>query len=465
MSQQTPQNPADPRGWTPPAGWSAEQPPAWGDAAPAGPPAAAPGYPPPGVQQPTAAPQPGQPGHGPGGAPQYGQPGYGQPPYGQPPYGQAGYGQAGYGQAGYGQAGYGPPQAGQQGPTPGYGQPGYPPPGYGYGYGPANAWAPPPQAPKPGIVPLRPIGVGELLDGALGLIRSNPRTVLGLAAVISALSALLQTFGMWAALASLNLTSLTVEPTGDVEDDLTAVLSAGVAQILPTLAAAFLQVLASGLFIVLVGAAVLGRKLDAGQTWQLLKPRLLALIGVTVLLFLLVFVASLLIVGLIVLFVYAFGGWGAVPAVVIGLAGFLAVAYAYVRLSIASPALVMERLGPIASLRRSWQLVRGSWWRVLGITLLASIITGLLSSVISVPVSLVATLATGFSESILPTVLAAGIATLVTGIITLPFTSAVTGLLYTDLRMRREALDIRLSAWGVAPGADPLAPYRDGLGA
>ena len=429
MSQQTPQGPPEPNGWTPPAGWSAEQPPVWGSTeTPAGPPSAPP-------------------------------PGYGQPPYGQPGYGQPGQGLAGpppgYGQPPYAQPGYGQPAYGQ----PGYGQPGYPPPAYGYGPG-THAWAPPPQAPKPGIVPLRPIGVGELLDGALGLIRSNPKTVLGLAAVISALSAFIQTFGMWVALASLGLTSISPEPTGDIEADLTAVATAGVAQIIPTLAAGFLQVLASGLFIVLVGAAVLGRRLDAGQTWQLLKPRLLALVGVTVLLAVLMVLAMVVIGGLAVLLVYAFGGWGAVPAIVIGLGGFLAVLYAYIRLSVASPALVMERLGPMTSLRRSWELVRGSWWRVFGITVLSTIITSLLASVISVPVSLVATLATGLSESMVPTILAAGIATLIAGILTLPFSAAVTGLLYTDLRMRREALDIQLISAGVDPGGDPLAPYQ-----
>ena len=88
------------------------------------------------------------------------------------------------------------------------------------------------------------------------------------------------------------------------------------------------------------------------------------------------------------------------------------------------------------------------------------IITSLLASVISVPVSLVATLATGLSESMVPTILAAGIATLIAGILTLPFSAAVTGLLYTDLRMRREALDIQLISAGVDPGGDPLAPYQ-----
>src|SRR6185436_2895825 len=94
------------------------------------------------------------------------QPGSEQPPPPQPGWGQQPPPQPGWGQQ--------PP------PQPGWGQQptwGQPPPGPG--------WAPPPQAPKPGIVPLRALGVGDLLEGALSFIRSDPRTILGLAAVLA----------------------------------------------------------------------------------------------------------------------------------------------------------------------------------------------------------------------------------------------------------------------------------------
>src|SRR5205814_3959442 len=60
-----------------------------------------------------------------------------------------------------------------------------PPPGWATGpaaYYPQSSYAPPP--PRPGIVPLRPLGVGELLDGAFTAIRRHPRTLLGMAAVV-----------------------------------------------------------------------------------------------------------------------------------------------------------------------------------------------------------------------------------------------------------------------------------------
>ena len=208
----------------------------------------------------------------PGPARGYGQPGYGQAPAsgvraaGQPAYGQ-------YGQQpppGYGPSGYGQPALRAAGAR-AAGQP---------AWGQQAPWGPPPPAPKPGIVPLRPLGVGELLDGALSLIRSNPRTVLGLAAAISAVSALLQTIGLWFSLQFIDAAQPVAGSTEvDVAAELTSLISGGVAQLVPALVAGFLQVLASGLFIVLVGAAVLGRRLDASQTWASLRPRMLPLVG------------------------------------------------------------------------------------------------------------------------------------------------------------------------------------------
>ena len=183
--------------------------------------------------------------------------------------------------------------------------------------------------------------------------------------------------------------------------------------------------------------------------------------GVTLLIGLGGVLAVAVLVGVIVALALSIGPWAVLPGVVIGIGGAIALVYVYVKLSLASPALVMEGVGVVTSLKRSWVLVRRSWWRVLGILILSAIITSLLTTVVTIPITLIATLIGGFSESLLPTVLASGVATLVAGIITLPFSAAVTGLLYIDLRMRREALDIELVSAGVQPSPDPLAAYRN----
>src|SRR5271168_3685013 len=89
------------------------------------------------------------------------------PPYGgYGTYGSYGaYGGGAYGGQG-GQGAYGPPGAG----------------GYGaYGGGPYGR----PSAPKPGLVPLRPLTLGEILDGAFTAIRWNPKTILASSAVVA----------------------------------------------------------------------------------------------------------------------------------------------------------------------------------------------------------------------------------------------------------------------------------------
>lgn len=292
--------------------------------------------------------------------------------------------------------------------------------------------------------------------------------MLGLAATISALSALVQTVGLWITLGMLD-TGLTFDVSGettldgaDLSADLTTLAAASVAQLVPALVTGFLQVLASGLFIVLVAAAALGYRLDARQTWENLRPRLLPLIGLTLLLGLGLAVAVAALLAVLVVPTLTLGAPAVIPSILVVLVGAGLLVFVYVRLAVASPALVIEGLGPIAAIRRSWRLVRGSWWRVLGILLLSALITNLLSTIVSVPITMAASVLTGFSESLLPTVLASGIATLVAGIVTLPFAAAVTGLLYIDLRMRREALDIRLVSAGITPSSDPLAPYRQG---
>src|SRR3954469_4058172 len=89
--------------------------------------------------------------------------------------------------------GWASPGGQQPAPTPG------PPPGPTADWQPAAGWAQPgwgqpgwgqprPPEPKPGVVPLRPLGLGELLDGAVALIRRYPRPVLGLSAALAIVS-------------------------------------------------------------------------------------------------------------------------------------------------------------------------------------------------------------------------------------------------------------------------------------
>ncbi|MEK8228082.1 hypothetical protein NKG05_21340 [Oerskovia sp. M15] len=60
-------------------------------------------------------------------------------------------------------------------------QPGYGPPAFA-----GMPYVPP--ASKPGIIPLRPLSLGEIFDGAFGAIRSNPKVMLGMSATVIAVA-------------------------------------------------------------------------------------------------------------------------------------------------------------------------------------------------------------------------------------------------------------------------------------
>jgi hypothetical protein len=95
-------------------------------------------------------------------------------------------------------------------------------------------------------------------------------------------------------------------------------------------------------------------------------------------------------------------------------------------LSMSIPVLVIENRRGREALKRSWQLVSGHFWHVLGVLIVAGIITGVISSVIR---------AFGGSNWV-----AGWIFSAIAQIITAPFSALVSVLLYLDLRARKEAL-------------------------
>jgi len=363
----------------------------------------------------------------------------GQPGYSQPGYGPPGHGQAGYGQAGYGQAGYGQPGPWQQGYGP-------PPPGPGPRYGDS--------APKPGVIPLRPLGLGEILDGSFATIRRNPKATLGIAAIIMTISAVI-TSSLTVSLINLpspgqNLSSQQAEHLlGQIFAEALPVL--GVTVLLTII----VQAVLAGLLAPVIAREVSGQRISAGAAWRAAAPRLPSVLLAT-LLVLLAGLGPLLALGLILLIGLAAGAPPAAYAI-IGVPGlFVAVwlgIWFSVRFSLATPVVVLERERAGAALARSWRLVRRSSWRVFGILLLTSIIVAVAGAILQLPFSFLSTLfggATGFSAGTVIAVLGA----IAAGTVTRPISAAVTVLLYVDMRMRKEGLDLGLRT---AAGGGPLA--------
>ncbi len=149
----------------------------------------------------------------------------------------------------------------------------------------------------------------------------------------------------------------------------------------------------------------------------------------------------------------------AVLVVIVGfplvIAGFV---FVWVRISLAGPALVLEDLRPVAALKRSWHLAKGSWWRLFGIQILTGIVVTIGSGIVSAPFSQVGTMlmdrGAGSTGMTFAAAALSAVGEIITGTVFTPFSAAVTSLLYIDRRMRAEGLDVELVRAAGDPGRD-----------
>jgi len=315
---------------------------------------------------------------------------------------------------------------------------------------------------------LRPLGVGELLDGAISALRANPRTMLALTAVIVVLSQLIQ---LVLTLPVIGITEDlgSVQPESDPDEALSALGSAlaslallYIAQFVVTFLSFHILV---GLLAPVVGRAVLSDQISVREAWRQVRPRLLPLLGMALLLLIVSVGPALLAIGLGVLLIAAGGPLAVAGGLLSGLGGLgalVASIWAYVTLAFATPALVLERQPIRAAIARSRQLVRGSWWRVCGILLLGLLLYFVVSSVLSTAFTLPFLFTVDFTASepapvtMLQIILGA-LGGIVSNGVTFPFGAAVVVLLYVDQRMRREGLDLELARAAGAPGQPPPA--------
>ncbi|MCX4744845.1 hypothetical protein OG455_04800 [Kitasatospora sp. NBC_01287] len=407
-----------------------------------------------------------------------------------------------------------PGPGGQQGPTPypgpyqgsgGHPGPGpypgagpYPGPGPYPGSGPypppppfQGGWPPPwatwgftPPPPKPGVIPLAPLGLGEVLNGVLTTLRRYVKAlVLPLLGVALVATLLLAVYGVVGYLATEHVfQGLQDQPDGQLTDSQATAVGVLVVIGLPLLLLCYLlfSLVASTSGAAVLRHAVLGRPVTAGQLWSQTRPFLWRVLGVQLLL--------------------GLGGLGAVlvallPAALAGLAtgsgavfGVLAAllvpvalgcsCYVGIRLTLLIPVLVLEDRRPIAAIRRAWALNRGAWWRSLGIPLVMRALGSFAVQAICVPASMLGSMALAVSGStaqmdqygdqatgapsafgvvvfIAVMLLALGVATLLLA----PVGPLTDGLLYIDRRIRREGLaDTLAEAAGI-----PTAPAAPGV--
>lgn len=337
---------------------------------------------------------------------------------------------------------------------------------------PAPNWTPPAREP---FVPLRPLTLGQLLAGAFRALRYNPGVTLVPAIVLSLVATALGTiFGLFV-IDPLMLESgsgLGVELYGWVSGFALGATGWVVARAL-VFAAGTLQ---QGVSSVDVAHAVVGRRLTAGGLRRRTRGVRAPLVAWTAIVVVAVIVGGLAGIAL-------YGVMGLSDPVLAVLGAFfvyplfaMLLAWLGTKLALVPSVLVVERLRLGAGVRRAWRLTRGQFWRIFGIRILCWGMIWIATMLVAVPVQLIvgwlASIVAGngdMGDYLVITRAGEAVASLIAsviGAIGLVVTTSTDALLYLDVRMRREGLDLTLAKFieqrRVTTRFDPAEPdpYR-----
>ncbi|MDE3113476.1 MAG: hypothetical protein KGK34_11115, partial [Chloroflexota bacterium] len=281
---------------------------------------------------------------------------------------------------------------------------------------------------------LRPLGVGDIVDRVFALYRARPLMYLAIAAIpylvlMLVLVALTAVFGgsLFAVLLAGDVTTLL--------DRLAA--SLGILVLygsLAVVASLIMSLVQSAALVAATAARYMRQETSVGSALRIglrASPRLLGMGVVAV-----VAIGALWTV-LIVVMAVSHQWWSVLIAFLVGIVATLYLAASWM----VSPAVaVLESSGPLASLGRAWRLADGGRWRILGLILLLLILQLVVSSLLSflVVASLVA-------DRTVQVIVQQAVNLLAT-IAWAPVYWGTFAILYYDLRVRKEALDLQLAA-------------------
>ncbi|HWL90518.1 MAG TPA: glycerophosphoryl diester phosphodiesterase membrane domain-containing protein [Actinomycetota bacterium] len=272
---------------------------------------------------------------------------------------------------------------------------------------------------------LQPMGVGEILDAAIRLYRARWKSLMAIVAIALVPITFLQAF-LTRSLGSPIPSEPTTVGTG-VDSTL---ITSGVLTLIQLLV---IQPFLTAAIAKASADVYLGHPVVVGPTFRYAVSRIHSILWITILLVLVVLLPGIVVV--------LFAALGATEiAVVSGLLMIVLLVIVFVRFVFGSTVLVVEGKKGSKALRRSWELAKGSFWKILGTLVLAGIMSSVVEGVLSIPgaIAFAAIGPGGWPFLAIGGSLAA--------ILTTPFTTLITVLLYFDLRIRKEAFDLEVMA-------------------
>lgn len=303
---------------------------------------------------------------------------------------------------------------------------------------------------KPGAMPLRPLGLGDIYDAAFRIIRFNPKATVGSAVLVSSVTMMIPV--VISAIVTFTV-GMTLDENGEIAADASDSQIVGEIVSLGSLfgGSILLQIgliFVTGMVAHVANAAAIGQRLTLGEAWAATHGKRWKLLGLTAVVNVAALLALGVYIGLWVLFAISASTavivvWGVVtvPAFVAGMWWF------WVRIYfLPAPVLMLEPVGVFDAISRGYRLTQHQFWRIFGIGALTILITTVAGMILSGPVSLIGQIASfaipGYE--VLGLAVTQAVSSVISSAFVAPFTAAVTSLLYIDQRMRKEAFDVEL---------------------
>lgn len=311
---------------------------------------------------------------------------------------------------------------------------------------------------KPGVMPLRPLGLGDIYDAAFKTIRFNPGATVGPAVLVATVAMSIPVVVTAVLGYALDIgfdpagDPLTGDPGAGSTTGAEAAAAAApfAATMLGSMLTALGLLLVTGMIAHVTHAAALGRRLTLAEAWRATRGKRWRLVGLSLLLGVLTLLAIAAWVGSF--FVLDALGMSGGMIVLYGLAsavGFAALMlWFWIRVYyLPVPALMLEPVGVFGAVSRGYRLTSRQFWRTFGIALLTWVVAMVAQNVIGIPLGIGAGIIGADlspTSAMMAIIVAQSLSSIAATAFTAPFSSAVASLQYLDLRMRKESYDVQL---------------------
>jgi hypothetical protein len=268
------------------------------------------------------------------------------------------------------------------------------------------------QESRPPAIVIRPMGVGEVLDGGFTFARNHYKQFV--------------IIGAWGIVPGQVLNALVLAFLG-TGDDVMITATLGLTSLIASVFAAFGATLAFFALVLackqLIDPSTDGPELTPSALYRASVKRLGSWILFT---FFLTFMAILMLIP------------------------FPLLIWVFMRWSMSAFSLIAEKTGPIASIRRSWRLTAGAWWHTAAILFITGLIIGILQSVITGLFAALGAIIGGIGSSGGIGVAVSVLGTTLSSVLFTPFSVAIFAVLFYELRARNEGFDLAQRAHQLA---------------